>query len=314
MIGLSIGVLVVCFMISVILLMVGAMLFVKAASSLSADLGVPKFTVGAIMMSLATTTPELMVSYTAVVHDQIWIAIGNIFGSYIANIGLVIGLSGLIRPIRVPYTFFQRHMPFCVAALTLLILISMKGSFYWVDAFLILLMTIPWVVWVGMDEQSDVVAVEKAAHGLWMSFSVLLVSAGMLYLGATILVSTSEAIAFYFGVTSLVMGLTIVAVSTSLPELAAGIASAYYGEFELLLGNVLGANILLILFVFPITVMLSGQHIILTNLWSEYLFMAMLTMMLWMFSAYFDRESRISRLESLMLLAVFGFYQAYTLL
>ncbi len=314
MIGLAISLLFVYFLISLALLISGSVVFVKSASKFSVEVGIPKFAVGAVVMSLATTFPELMVSYTAVLQDQLWIAIGNIFGSYIANIGLVVGVSGLVRSITVSHTFFSMHMPFCVAALTFLILMSMKASFYWVDAFLVLLMIIPWMIWVMMDctYAEEEVKVRNGSY-LW-PLIYLLIGGSLIYVGASILVTVADAIAYHFGLTSLSIGLTVVAVATSLPELSAGIVSAYYGEFELLLGNVLGANILLILFVFPITVMLSGSYIALTDLWTEYLFMGILTMLLWMFSAYFDREARMNRLESFMLLAVFCIYQAYTLL
>ncbi len=314
MIGLAINLLFIYFLISLVLLISGSVLFVKSASSFSAEVGVPKFVVGAVVMSLATTFPELMVSYSAVLQDQIWIAVGNIFGSYIANIGLVIGVSGLVRSITVSHVFFSMHMPFCVAALTLLILVSMKASFYWVDAFIVLLMIVPWMIWMMMGHTYAEEEIRAPDLNYKWSLLYLLLGGGLIYSGASILVSVSEAIAFHFGLTSLSIGLTVVAVSTSLPELAAGITSAYLGEFELLLGNVLGANILLILFVFPLTVMFSGSYIVLTNLWAEYLFMAVLTMLLWMFSAYFDSEARMNKLESFVLLTVFVIYQAYTLL
>ena len=110
------------FLAGLVLLMYGAQLFVKGASALAEKFRVPKFLVGSLVMSLATSSPELLVSVSAVQQGQVWIAIGNIFGSYITNIGLVLGLTGLIRPIVVSKSHLDRQIPFCVCALVLVVM------------------------------------------------------------------------------------------------------------------------------------------------------------------------------------------------
>jgi cation:H+ antiporter len=311
MIGMALGILSVYFIISICIVLLGALLFVKSASAIAVRLGVPKFLVGAIVMSLATTSPELVVSYVAVMHKQVGIAVGNIFGSYIANIGLVLGFAGLLRPIEVSYTILSRQIPFCVAALTLLVIFSTKSYLYWIDGFVMILMTIPWLIWMIMNAKDHTSESDLSNEQESFVMSLLKLCSGSvcLFLGANVLVQAAEAIAFKLGMSSFLVGATLVAVSTSIPELFAGFFSVYMGEFELLMGNIIGANILLLLLVFPVTVMTSSSPVVLTNIWAEYLFMAILSMLLWLFSTYFEDNSRISRLESAILLLTFLVYQ-----
>jgi cation:H+ antiporter len=311
MIGMALGILSVYFIISICIVLLGALLFVKSASAIAVRLGVPKFLVGAIVMSLATTSPELVVSYVAVMHKHVGIAVGNIFGSYIANIGLVLGFAGLLRPIEVSYTILSRQIPFCVAALTLLVIFSTKSYLYWIDGFVMILMTIPWLIWMIMNakEHTSESDLSNEHESFVMSLLKLCSGSACLFLGANVLVQAAEAIAFKLGMSSFLVGTTLVAVSTSIPELFAGFFSVYMGEFELLMGNIIGANILLLLLVFPVTVMASSSPVVLTNIWAEYLFMAVLSMLLWLFSTYFEDNSRISRLESAILLLTFLVYQ-----
>ena len=117
--------LVVYFAVGLVLLCGGAYAFVEGAQALSIRVGVPKFIIGSLVMSVATTLPEIMVSVTATFQNLESMAIGNIFGSFVANIGLVLGVAGLIRPISVNYNLLHRQMAFSIAALVLLIILSL---------------------------------------------------------------------------------------------------------------------------------------------------------------------------------------------
>ena len=142
---------IVYFMLGLVLLTLGSYLFIEGAVSLSTRLGIPKLLIGSIVMSLATTSPEVMVSVTAVTEGQELIALGNIFGSFVANIGLVLGISGLIRPIRVSYIILHRQIPFCILALVLLVLLSLGAYVEVKDMLLLLAVLLIWFGWLAKN-------------------------------------------------------------------------------------------------------------------------------------------------------------------
>ncbi len=304
---------IVYFMLGLVLLTLGSYLFIEGAISLSTRLGIPKLLIGSIVMSVATTSPEVMVSVTAVTEGQELIALGNIFGSFVANIGLVLGISGLIRPIRVSYIILHRQIPFCILALVLLVLLSLGAYVEVKDMLLLLSVLLIWFGWLAKNASHDSTEIQlPPSRSLGVSIAWFALGAISLQAGAYVLVFASEAIAINMGVSPYVVGVSIVAVSTSLPELASGIYGAYKGEYELVLGNVLGANILLLLFVLPLICFFSPNPIVLSSSWGDYLFMGISSVFLWIFSARFDQSWQINRLEAGLLLFIFCVYQLFT--
>ena len=266
-------------------------------------------------MSLATSSPELLVSVSAVQQGQVWIAIGNIFGSYITNIGLVLGLTGLIRPIVVSKSHLDRQIPFCVCALVLVVILSIHTYFTWIDGMILLVLLGFWLGWLAVHAYVFKREHQEAVQNhLLKSIVWFIVGVACLHFGSKILVSSAQEIAAIYNISSLAVGLSIVAVGTSLPELSAALTSAYYGEFELLLGNIVGANLLLLLLILPVTVFTLGHPIPLSGVWGEYLFMAVLTGCLWIFSTYVDDALRINRYEASVLLGLFIVYQFFVYL
>nr|WP_272880539.1 hypothetical protein [Candidatus Synchoanobacter obligatus] len=127
--------------------------------------------------------------------------------------------------------------------------------------------------------------------------------------GSGLIIASAESLALVFGVKPYVVGLTVVAVGTSLPELASGVYGAIRGESSLVLGNVLGANVLLLLLVLPVIFLTSSTHVVLSDKLFDYLFMGLTSVFLWLFSMGFDQEWEINRYEAVIMLSVFGVYQ-----
>ena len=300
------------FVLGLVILSLGAYWFIEGAISLSTRLGIPKLLIGSVVMSLATTSPEMLVSVTAVTEGHEMIALGNVFGSFVANIGLVLGVSGLIRPVRVSYIILHRLIPFCILALVLLVLLSLGAYVELTDTILLFGVLFLWLVWLVRNASVDEMDLElPKPRALWLTVTWFLSGAALMQIGSYVLVASAEAIAMNMGVSPYVVGVSIVAIGTSLPELASGIYGAYKGEYELVLGNILGANVLLLLLVLPLICLFSPNPIVLSAAWGDYLFMGVSSVFLWLFSARFDRSWQINRFEAGLLLVIFFLYQFF---
>lgn len=244
------------FFVGLALLYFGAEFLVDGSSRLAISYGVRPLIIGMTIVSFATSMPELMVSLLAVSQGSSAIAVGNIVGSNIANIGLILGASALVMPLVVPRTLLWRELPIMLAATVALIVMSMDGRLSRVDGVVLLSALVLFVVYClryarikGTDPEApgDVVAEEVGHRGR----DLLYIVGGIIGLGfgADWMVGSAVTIARAIGLSELFIGMTIVALGTSLPELAASLMSAAKGEMDISIGNVIGSNIFNILFV-----------------------------------------------------------------
>ena len=237
------------------LLMFGADRFVDGAAALAANLGVPPLLIGLTVVGFATSAPELLVAASASFAGNPSIAVGNAIGSNIANIGLVLGVTALVMPFAVQSQVLKREFPIMFAAMVLALALFWDGELSRIDGIYLsigLLVMMALTTWIGMkgseSKSPDHSAVANlpslsTSRALALSFIGLV----CLIIGSDRLVSGAVTIATHFGISDLVIGLTIVAIGTSLPELAASAASAMKGESDIALGNVIGSNMFNIL-------------------------------------------------------------------
>ncbi len=237
-----------------VLLTWGADRFVSGASSVAIALSVPPLLIGLTIVGFATSAPEILVSLSAASSGLTGMAVGNALGSNIANIGLVLGVTALIAPIRGELSgTLQREMPVLVLLTPASLVLFIDGKLDFYDA-LILLATLAifllWMTRAGLrisshkdpvaeeleDEASDHLPIGQACFWLLFGFGVLLV-------GANLLVEGASNLARDFGVSDLVIGLTVVAIGTSLPELAVSVIAAFRGDSSIAVGNVIGSNV-----------------------------------------------------------------------
>jgi cation:H+ antiporter len=233
------------------LLYAGAEGLVRGSASLARRFGLSPLVIGLTVVAFGTSMPELVVSIGAALADQGPIAVGNVVGSNIANVGLILGLSALIQPPRVHAQVIRIDLPIMVAAsLLLAALLSDGGVARWEGVVLVVLLAgyLVFSLRLAGKEPPEVLAefdagVPAPTRGVWID--LLLVAAGLALLvaGARALVSGAVTIAQGFGVSEVVIGLTVVAVGTSLPELATSIIAAFKGEGDIAVGNVVGSNI-----------------------------------------------------------------------
>lgn len=261
-------------------------------------------------MSLATTSPELMVSVISVLKGQVGLALGNVFGSFVANIGLVLGVAGLIRPIKVSYIIIHRQIPFMIAALMVLVISSLGPYIEMWEVVAMLAGLVGWLIWLVCNVQGDEGIPDMSLDcAWWVTVVWFVMGVASMQWGSGLIIASAESLALVFGVKPYVVGLTVVAVGTSLPELASGVYGAIRGESSLVLGNVLGANVLLLLLVLPVIFLTSSTHVVLSDKLFDYLFMGLTSVFLWLFSMGFDQEWEINRYEAVIMLSVFGVYQ-----
>jgi cation:H+ antiporter len=243
----------------------GGDFLVKAASRLATSFGVPALLVGLTVVAWATSAPELVVSVSAAIQGSSDIAIGNVVGSNIVNIGLIIGLSALIFPIRVNWDLIVREMPIMIAISVAAFVMALDGVISAIDGFLLFGGFLAYnamqylIVRYKRDHKSPELAeieeMSQQAGTIRRSAEVLRLLAGLaaLVVGAQLTVTGATGAARQIGVSELVIGLTLVAVGTSLPELAASFVAALRKQSDIAVGNVVGSNIANILAILGLT-------------------------------------------------------------
>ncbi|ACM56501.1 calcium/sodium antiporter [Halorubrum lacusprofundi] len=244
------------------LLYAGAELLVKGASDLALAVGLKASTVGVTVVAFATTAPELFVSLLGAVTVSTDTGLGAIVGSNIANIGLVLGVSALIRPLNISQTVFERHIPFMVLAALLLVGLGWDGQIGAVDGVLLLAVLVAFTAVVlrrVQQTQSGISAAERAEMPEARVRDAAAVVGGIvaLVVGSSWLVDGGQSLLSAAGFSDIFIGLTVLALGTSLPELAASVIAAIRGEAEFSVGNVVGSNIYNILAVIGIVAVVT---------------------------------------------------------
>lgn len=310
-------------LISLIVLVWSADKFVFGASSLARNLGISPMIIGLTIVAMGSSAPEMMVAATASLQGNPNTAIGNAIGSNITNIALVLGITALLQPLTVSSTTIKREIPLILAVTALAYwmladyhfsftegIILIIGFFSYIITLLVVTLrrakTAPVDDPMILEAESDVPdAVSTGKSVLWLVVGMIL-----LPLSATYLVGSAEFIAHSFGISDLVIGLTIVAIGTSLPELAACVASIIKKEDDLALGNIIGSNIFNILAVLSLTGLIAPGDIDEKAATRDAPYMLGVTLLL--FIICFSRKLgsfRVTRLKGLLLLGVFVAYQ-----
>jgi len=293
--------------------------FVVGASALAYNLNISPLIIGLTIVSLGTSAPEILVSGVASLQGNSGLAIGNALGSNITNIALILGITALIMPLNVHSSIVRRELPVLLGVMLLALMLLLDGSLGRLDG-IILLTGIPfmlaWMAHIGMKEKSshdpmseefaDEVPTDMtmAKAGFWT-----LVGALCLIASSKILVWGAVSIAQAIGVSDLVIGLTIVALGTSLPELAASVMSVLKNEHDIAIGNVIGSNIFNLLAVLGLPGLLNPGPVDAGVLTRDYPVMIGLTVALFVMAYGFRGPGRLNRIEGALLITAFGAYQ-----
>ena len=224
---------------------------VKGAVKLALDLGVPALVVGLTVVAITTSLPEAFASIAAQVSGHEGdVALGNVIGSNIANLSLVLGLALLMRPLTVPNVIKTREMPFVVVVTVLLFLMMIPGVIGWVKGVIFIVGMVGYTLYqlkiAKMEESIAKQALEQEVIEKltpWKEIIFIVAGVGLLIGGASSLVRGAVDIAHHFGLSQRVIGITIVAIGSSFPEIATVIVAAIHRRTDLILGNIFGSNI-----------------------------------------------------------------------
>lgn len=297
----------------------GADRFVLGASATARNFGISPLIVGLTIVGFGTSAPEMLVSGMAAYQGNPGISVGNALGSNITNIALVLGVTALIVPLTVHSDIIKRELPILLLVMVLALLLIVDGDLSRGDGLFLLVgmfLMIFWIVRLGLRERNtdDLMSSEFDAEipeGMPMARAILWLVVGVVVLFASshILVWGAVNIARAFGVSDLIIGLTIVAIGTSLPELAAAVMSALKNEHELALGNVIGSNMFNILGVMALPGLIYPAAIPEGVLSRDYPVMLGLTIILLLMAYGFGgRDGKINRIEGGLLVSAFVGY------
>ncbi|MDD4913884.1 MAG: calcium/sodium antiporter [Methylococcales bacterium] len=305
--------------IGLIVLVWSADLFVDGAAALAGFWGMPPLLIGMVVIGFGTSAPELTVSVLSAMQGNPGIALGNAYGSNITNIALILGAVALVSPIVVKSQVIGKELPVLLLA-TLFVFVQLyDGRLTRAEAVLDLLafaLVMGWMIRAGLKQKADILT-QEMEHELETGAAsrdqaLIWVLGGLVFLviSSRMLVWGAVSIAHELGVGDLVIGLTIVAVGTSLPELASSLVAARKGEDDLALGNIIGSNLFNTLAAVGLAAVIQPMSIPLEILHRDWPLIAALTVSLLLMGYNKNRPGRINRLEGGILL---GVYAAYTL-
>ncbi len=294
--------------------------FVEGSASTARHFGMPPLLIGMVIVGFGTSAPEMVVSALAASQGNPGIALGNAYGSNITNIALILGLTALISPIAVHSQVLRKELPILTVITALAAWQVWDGEISRLDAFVLLgafsgMMV--WTIWQGMQKKQDVLGREMEkeldVHAMPIRRALFRLLAGLLLLivSSRILVWGAVEIAHGFGVSDLIIGLTIVAIGTSLPEMASSIIATRRGEHDIALGNVLGSNLFNTLAVVGIAGTIHPMTVGPEVFSRDMLVMAALTASLFVIGYGFRGPGRINRIEGAALLVCYVGYTAY---
>ena len=305
------------------LLIWGADRFVHGAAATARNMGIAPLLVGLTVVAFATSAPEVLVSVVAALQKEPGLAFGNAIGSNIVNIGLVLGLTAMIRPIKLESATLRREMPALLAVSLLTVSLFLDTRLSRVDGIVMLtglVIVMVWLARLGMrSAANDPIAQDYEAEipsDVTMSMAAvwLIVGLGTLLVGADLLVDGAIGIAKTLGVSEVVIGITIVAFGTSLPELAVSLASALKGEYGLAIGNIVGSNIFNLLAVIGVAATIEPASLAPDVLSLHIFVMVAFTLVLFAMTYDYDGKAQLSRLEGFALLVAFLAYDGYVVM
>lgn len=292
--------------------------FTEGASAVASNFGVPPIIVGLTIVAIGTSAPEIAVSFVATFNGNPNIAIGNALGSNIANVALVLGITALVQPILVDSGVIRREFPVMFAVIIVTGLVSLNFILSPADFVILITLLVAYLAWLtgeGMKARKQDPMIEEVLEEIPKKISstkaslFLLIGLVLLPVSSKLLVLGASGIARMYGISELVIGLSIIAVGTSLPELAAAIASVLKKENALAVGNIIGSNIFNLLAVYSVPGLVTTQ-LSETTLYRDFLIMALLSVVLFFMVCGFNKKpGKITRLEGGILLTFFIGYQ-----
>jgi cation:H+ antiporter len=316
---------VVYFLLGLGALIVGAEALVRGASKIALSLGISPLVVGLTIVAFGTSSPELAVSVSAAIDGNTDIAIGNVVGSNILNILLILGISAVITPLAVHSQIIRQEVPIMIGASVILAVMVVDRSLGRLESALLLALLVAYVVFLVRQSRAESAEIRDEFQGAavrreaawdshWAAQALLIVvGLALLVLGARWLVDAAVAFARAFGVSDLIIGLTIIAAGTSAPEIATSIMAAIRGERDIAVGNVIGSNTFNILGCLGLSGLVSAEGLAIAPAVLHFDIWVMLAVAIACLPAFMLRR-QIGRRRGLLFLAYYGAYVVYLIL
>ncbi|MFT6221074.1 MAG: cation:H+ antiporter [Candidatus Endobugula sp.] len=290
--------------------------FIDGSAAIANNFGVPKLLIGLTVVAFGTSAPEIVVSISASLKGAGEIAIGNAIGSNLANIGMVLGITTILAPLTFKQSTLQQEVPIMLAIMGIAGWFLFNGELSRLEGILLVSLMAPLLAWFIYNKKQQPEDEEETANMTMFSAAIwFAIGLALLVTSAEILVWGATTVATSFGISPLVIGLTIVAIGTSLPELAASVISALKGHYDIAIGNVIGSNIFNLLLVAGIPAIIQPLSMTQDVFNRDYLSMIALTFALCglMLGALFIKKNpTLGRLSGILLLILYAGY--YTLL
>lgn len=293
--------------------LLGADRLTEGAVAVAERLRIPQIVIGLTVVAMGTSMPEFTVSLVAALKGTPDLAVGNVIGSNIFNVFAIVGIAAMIAPMTILSLTVKRDLPFALVAALLLVVFGLDGNIGRLDAAALFLLFVIYMIITVRQARAEAKSEDNPApatqKNLMLSIFWLLIGLTALVLGSSQFVDGASAMAKSFGVSEAVIGLTIVAMGTSLPELATSVVAARKGNSGIAMGNVIGSNVFNILFIIGTTGVISPMRISgITSV--DYMMLVLSMLALWLFSY---TRLRIERWEGGALLAVFLGYLGWLL-
>lgn len=301
-----------------ILLIWSADRFIVGAAATARNFDVPPLIIGLTIVGFGTSAPEMMVAGFAAYEGSPALAIGNALGSNITNITLVLGVAALIAPLNIHSRILKKELPILLFATLVALMLLSDGNLNKIDGFILislLVLLMWWITRQGIRNQSKDILTEEYIEQLPCEMSIthslfwLIAGLILLTVSSKLLVWGAVNIATAFGVSELIIGLTVIAIGTSLPELAASIAGALKNEHDIAIGNVVGSNMFNTLGVLAIPGLMAPSMLVTGVLERDLPITLALTILLFIMAYGFRGPGRISKLYGIILLCAFIAYQ-----
>ena len=309
----SIALAIPAFLFGVILLWKGSDILVDGTSKTAAQFGISALIISVILVGFGTSAPEFAISVGAAYQNNSEISLGNIIGSCIANLLLVLGIASIIRPIKVKRSVIKREVPIMLGATVVLLLASFLGlldKYRIIGGIIFLILFVIFIYYFFCCAKKERENSKKLESGKTTKNIILIILGiiGVIF-GAWLLIESAVAIADYFGIPAFIIALSIVAIGTSLPELVVSSMAAYKDESDIAVGNVLGSNVFNILMILGVAALFIPLNAnvpqSIAHLW------ILLAVTLVMFPILYTRH-KISRIEGVFMLVIYSVFIWYT--
>ena len=292
-----------------IVLIIGGNLLLKSAVSISMKFGIPRLLIGMTVVSLATSAPELIVSIKSAIKGSLDLAISNVLGSNIANLGLVLGITILFSPINISKSVYKKEWPIMMFSALYFLIVILDGVITKIEGgILVCFLIITIISLIKLRDKNEVEDQLENEDSIIKSIIILFFGGLFLFYGSEWFIDGAIQLANSFGISERIIGITVVSVGTSIPELVTSLVAVFNKEKSISLGNLLGSNIFNVFAVLGITSLVTPLSVLDQNIIDFDIYVMLFFAALILPLIFFPKKLVLGRKEGLIILLFYSFY------